>query len=282
VPRCLGTAGELERVLHDEAVDQVLFFPPLNDPALVGDLLDQCEAVGVPAAFAIDMLVRDRVTPRVISIYGEPFVAFESAPKAPEALAAKHTFDVLVAGVALVALLPLLLFVSLAILFTMGRPVIFAQERVGLFGRRFRMIKFRSMVRDAEHQREAVAGLNELQGPVFKARDDPRVTWIGRLLRRTSLDELPQLLNVLRGQMSLVGPRPLPVPEQQQMHGWQRRRLSMKPGITGLWQVSGRSDLGFEEWMRLDLKYVDEWSFRTDLWLLLKTIPHVLWGKGAR
>jgi len=155
------------------------------------------------------------------------------------------------------------------------------QPRAGLYGRSFRMVKFRSMVQGAEAQRETLGDSNEMSGPVFKIKADPRVTRLGRVLRKTSLDELPQLFNVLNGSMSLVGPRPLPLMEQRQIRGWQRRRLSMKPGITGLWQVSGRNDLDFEEWMLLDLEYIDDWSLGLDLSILLRTLPVVLFGRGA-
>jgi lipopolysaccharide/colanic/teichoic acid biosynthesis glycosyltransferase len=144
------------------------------------------------------------------------------------------------------------------------------------------MYKFRTMVRDAEAQKAQLASLNEMTGPVFKIAGDPRVTPLGRLLRRTSVDELPQLWNILTGSMSVVGPRPLPVEEQQAMRGWHRRRLTMKPGLTCLWQISGRNQIGFEEWMRLDLKYIDEWSPALDLAIILRTVPAVLFGRGAR
>jgi lipopolysaccharide/colanic/teichoic acid biosynthesis glycosyltransferase len=163
----------------------------------------------------------------------------------------------------------------------MGRPVIFAADRAGLNGRAFRMYKFRTMKLGAEADRAGLEAANEMSGPVFKIASDPRVTPLGRFLRKYSLDELPQLFNVLTGSMSLVGPRPLPVGEQEQIRGWQRRRLSMKPGVTGLWQVSGRSGINFEEWMALDLQYVDEWSLLLDLQVLLRTIPAVLVGRGA-
>jgi lipopolysaccharide/colanic/teichoic acid biosynthesis glycosyltransferase len=143
------------------------------------------------------------------------------------------------------------------------------------------MFKFRTMVRDAEAQRDALRDENMMAGPVFKVKNDPRVTRLGRFLRASSIDELPQLFNVLLGQMSLVGPRPLPRFEQEQIEGWHRRRLSMKPGITGLWQVSGRNEIAFDQWMKLDLEYVDGWSLREDLRLLLRTIPVLLHRRGA-
>ena len=279
--RC-GDLADLEQVLHDGAVDVVLFFPPHNHPGDVTAALLACETVGVPAEFSIDIVQPAQATPRVVSTYGRPFVSFDVAPKPPEQLALKHAFDFVSSGLGLLVLSPLLVLVALAILLTMGRPILFTQERAGLFGRRFRMLKFRTMARDAEAKQEALRERNEMSGPVFKLTGDPRVTKLGRLLRRSSIDELPQLLNVLGGSMSLVGPRPLPWREQQAMSGWHRRRLSMKPGLTGLWQVSGRNDVDFEQWMRLDLRYVDEWSLGRDAKILLKTIPTVLLGRGAK
>jgi lipopolysaccharide/colanic/teichoic acid biosynthesis glycosyltransferase len=160
-------------------------------------------------------------------------------------------------------------------------PVVFRQQRAGFHGRLFEMYKFRTMVEGAEQLRDRVAHLNEMGGPVFKASGDPRLTRVGRILRRLSLDELPQLVNVLKGEMSLVGPRPLPVYEASQIKGAQRRRLAMRPGMTGLWQVSGRNWIDFEGWMQLDLAYVDRWTLGLDLRILLRTIPVVLSGDGA-
>jgi lipopolysaccharide/colanic/teichoic acid biosynthesis glycosyltransferase len=194
----------------------------------------------------------------------------------------KHAFDWIVSLILLVLLSPVFLAISIAILVTMGRPVFFTQSRAGLYGRQFRMIKFRTMVADAEAKQTELQAQNEMTGPVFKVADDPRVTRLGRFLRKSSLDELPQLVNVFLGQMSLVGPRPLPIKEQQKIRGWHRRRLSMKPGITGIWQVSGRNNIDFEDWMKLDYRYVDDWSLRLDLVILMKTVPVVLLGKGAR
>jgi lipopolysaccharide/colanic/teichoic acid biosynthesis glycosyltransferase len=213
--------------------------------------------------------------------YGLPFVTLVHTERSTEALALKRVIDIVGATAALAALSPVLLFVAVSILATMGRPILFSQDRVGYHGRRFRMHKFRSMVNGAEQARDALSTQNEMDGPVFKISADPRITPFGRFIRKYSLDELPQLFNVLNGSMSLVGPRPLPVKEQQQISGPMRRRLSMKPGITGLWQVSGRSNLSFEEWMRLDLEYIDNFSLRLDLELLLRTVPVVLVGRGA-
>ena len=278
----LGDLAELERVLHDEQLDHVLFFPPYNRPVDVGPALAACEVVGVPAEFAVELLQRALAPPRVLDLYGRPFISFDPAPKPPERVALKHAFDWFAATLGLVVLSPLLVLVSLAILVTMGRPVFFTQTRAGLHGRLFRMIKFRTMVQDAEAKQAALASANEMTGPVFKVTRDPRVTRLGSFLRKTSIDELPLLVNVFLGQMSLVGPRPLPIKEQQGIRGWHRRRLSMKPGITGIWQVSGRNNIDFEEWMKLDQQYVDNWSLRLDLTILAKTVPAVLFRRGAR
>jgi exopolysaccharide biosynthesis polyprenyl glycosylphosphotransferase len=282
LPPLLGQAADLERQLHEQAVDRVLFFPPLNRPADAAEALVACETLGVPADFAIEVHSPYQAPPRLQTLYAQPFISLETAAKRPEALAIKHALDVLLAATGLLLLSPVLVLTSLAILVSMGRPVLFSQRRIGLHGRRFRMHKFRTMVKGAEQQRGELLEFNEMSGPVFKASDDPRVTRLGRLLRRTSIDELPQLLNVLRGEMSLVGPRPLPVGEQQEIRGWRRRRLSMKPGITGLWQVSGRAAIDdFNAWTTLDLAYIDQWSLWLDLKILLKTIPAVLTTRGA-
>jgi exopolysaccharide biosynthesis polyprenyl glycosylphosphotransferase len=277
----LGDVESLEEVLHDHAVDAVLFFPPFENPARSREALLCCETVGVPASFLVDP--HDlALHASVVSLEGKPFIRFEDRPRMPEAIALKHAFDFVVAALGLVLLAPVFAVVSLAILATMGRPVFFGQERAGLYGRHFRMWKFRTMVRDAEAHRAALEARNEMSGPVFKVTNDPRVTPLGAFLRKTSIDELPQLFNVLLGQMSLVGPRPLPVGEQQQIHGWHRRRLSMRPGITGPWQVSGRNNIDFEAWMKLDLEYIAQWSPNLDLRILGKTLPAVLLRRGAR
>ena len=281
-PHCLGQLSDLERVLQEEAVDHVLFFPPLHHPANVMAALDCCEQRGVPASFHVDLPRPTATMPRLMWRGRLPFFTFDVAPKSASRLAIKHGTDVLCAALGIILLGPLLGAIALMILVTMGRPVLFVQERAGLFGRRFRMLKFRTMERGAEAGQEALRARNELSGPVFKLSSDPRVTRLGWALRRSSLDELPQLINILLGQMSLVGPRPLPLDEQKAIKGWQRRRLSMKPGLTGLWQVSGRSGVDFDEWMRLDLDYIDRWTLGLDLLIVLQTIPAVLLGRGAR
>ena len=161
-------------------------------------------------------------------------------------------------------------------------PVFFTQERIGLNKRRFRLIKFRTMIADAEQQQAVLEPLNEASGPIFKIKNDPRITPLGRFLRRTSLDEIPQLFNVLQGDMSLVGPRPLPVRDYNGFNrDWHRRRFSVRPGISCLWQISGRSNLSFAKWMRLDMEYIDHWSFWLDLKILTLTLPAIIRKKGA-
>ena len=193
----------------------------------------------------------------------------------------KRLFDLGVGGFACLLLTPLFLLLALAIRIESPGPTLYVSTRLGRRARRFRFYKFRSMIRDAEAQRDRFLHLNEMDGPVFKIRDDPRVTRVGRLLRKTSLDELPQLISVLRGDMSLVGPRP-PIPaEVERYESWQRRRLSVTPGITCLWQVRGRNRISFQEWMKLDAEYIDTLSFTTDVRILCATIPAVLRGSGA-
>jgi lipopolysaccharide/colanic/teichoic acid biosynthesis glycosyltransferase len=196
-------------------------------------------------------------------------------------LAVKRTIDLVVSTVLLALLLPLLLLVALAIGVSSRGPILFRQRRMGRNGVLIGMFKFRSMRRDAHDGRDELAHLNEATGPVFKIRNDPRVTRVGRLIRRWSIDELPQLVNVLLGQMSLVGPRP-PLPEEYETYGSrERRRLSVKPGLTCIWQVSGRSEVDFETWVAMDLEYISSWSLALDLKLLAQTVPAVVRGRGA-
>jgi exopolysaccharide biosynthesis polyprenyl glycosylphosphotransferase len=195
--------------------------------------------------------------------------------------AAKRACDVLLSGLGLLLLAPFFAVVALAIKLTSRGPVIFRQERTGLRGRPFTLLKFRTMVADADQLLDTLREQNQADGPLFKLRHDPRVTRIGRILRRSSIDELPQLLNVLKGEMSLVGPRPPLASEVTLYEEWQLDRLEVRPGITGLWQVSGRSELSFEDYVRLDLFYVENWSIAYDLFILSKTVPLLVSARGA-
>lgn len=196
-------------------------------------------------------------------------------------LVAKRTMDIVVCTIGLAVLSPFLLLVAIAIKIDSRGPIFFRQVRVGRNHHPFHCLKFRSMTADAEKRKDEIAHLNEVDGPVFKIRNDPRVTRVGTWIRKGSIDELPQLINVLKGEMTLVGPRP-PIPaEVQQYEDWMLRRLSVTPGITCIWQISGRSNISFEQWMRMDLEYIDTCSVKQDISILLRTIPAVLFGRGA-
>jgi exopolysaccharide biosynthesis polyprenyl glycosylphosphotransferase len=196
-------------------------------------------------------------------------------------LVLKRMLDVVGSALGIVVSLPLMAVCALAIKLTSRGPIFFKQVRVGLHGRTFNMLKFRSMVVNAEAMKKSLADVNEVSGPVFKMKNDPRVTRIGRFIRKYSIDELPQLINVLRGDMSVVGPRP-PVPDEvAKYEPWQRRRLSVRPGLTCIWQVSGRNQISFEDWMVLDMQYIDHWSLARDFNLIFKTVPVVFTGRGA-
>jgi exopolysaccharide biosynthesis polyprenyl glycosylphosphotransferase len=214
---------------------------------------------------------------------GFPLLSFSTTPTNEALLFVRRILDVILAGFILVIFGPLVMLpAAILIKLTSSGPVLFKQTRCGLNGRQFVMYKFRSMVSNAEQLRVELEGLNEMDGPVFKSSRDPRITTVGKIIRRRSIDELPQIFNVLRGDMSLVGPRP-PLPaEVARYERWQRRRLSMKPGMTCLWQISGRNEVSFDDWMKLDLTYIDNWSLLLDLKILLKTVPVVLLGRGAK
>ena len=274
------SAKALRERLHQGGIHEVVL-PPGAPPAQVRPLVLAAEEVGVPVLVGVEELDLELARPRAVVIGSTLYHAYETVRPDQAALFVKALFDRLVAAAACVLLSPVLALIAVAIRLDSRGPVFFTQERGGLNGRPFRMLKFRTMRVGAESERETLMQQNELDGPVFKIRQDPRVTRMGRLLRRTSLDELPQLLNVLFGQMSLVGPRPLPLVETAQLHGSQRRRMSMAPGLTCLWQVSGRNEIGFDQWMALDLQYIDQWSLWLDLTILLKTVPVVLTGRGA-
>ncbi len=276
-----GEPDDLRRQLQKGGIDEV-FLPPRLPPERVRELVATCELVGVPVFVPIDEVDLALVPPRAQVVGRYLYLTYHPHARDRPALLVKGLLDRLGAALLLLLLLPLLLAVAALVKTSSPGPALFVQKRGGLRGRAFRMFKFRTMVENAEAQRAALQSRNEAEGPVFKLRDDPRLVPMGRFLRRTSIDELPQLLNVLLGDMSLVGPRPLPVSETEELTGAHRRRLSMKPGITGLWQVSGRSDIGFQDWMRLDLQYVDSWSVALDLAILLRTIPAVFTARGAR
>jgi exopolysaccharide biosynthesis polyprenyl glycosylphosphotransferase len=275
----LGTLDKLEEVLHSNVVDEVVVCLPFSQWTLIDTITRVCEEEGRIVRIPMDVLDRAISVGKVEDLDGTPVFSLVSGPDRAIALAAKRALDVVVSAVGLVVLSPLLLAIGLAIVLDDGRPVLFRQERVGLHGRPFRVVKFRSMRRDAEERKAELEHRNEIQGSAFKITDDPRVTRVGRFLRRTSLDELPQLINVLRGEMSLVGPRP-PLPGEVDGYDlWHRRRLSMKPGITGLWQVRARREPEFDRWVAADLEYIDRWSLWLDFKILARTIPAAVQGR---
>lgn len=276
----LNDISRLAIVLSEESFDIVI----LGDHEHPQQVIEVAEEQGVEVWYFADFISPLLSRPQFDEFGGRPVVVFSTIPHYEGKFLLKRLVDVFGAAALIGFLSPVFLICALAIRMESRGPVMFRQKRTGWRGRAFPMLKFRTMAADAETQKDELAHANEHDGPVFKAKDDPRVTRIGAILRRYSLDELPQLWNVLRGDMSLVGPRPLPVGETRRFERFRdRRRLSVLPGLTGLWQVSGRSDIrDFAEWVRLDLEYIDKWSLWLDLRILIKTIPVVLSGQGAR
>jgi exopolysaccharide biosynthesis polyprenyl glycosylphosphotransferase len=276
--------GELARLLHEKSINVVVLNLAVVDRVAASRVLDACAREGVEVVVrpGLSTLASSRLT--VDQFAGEAVFYYRAQSAPPSLLMIKQLIDYVGAALLLVALSPLLLVVALAVRLTSSGPVLFRQPRAGLNGRPFTMLKFRSMSAGAEKDQSALADRNEMSGPAFKLRDDPRVTPVGRLLRRHSLDELPQLWNVLRGEMSLVGPRPLPLEEVRRIDDdTHRRRLSVKPGLTCLWQISGRNEISdFTDWVRLDLAYIDNWSLWLDLKILAATVPVALFGRGGR
>jgi exopolysaccharide biosynthesis polyprenyl glycosylphosphotransferase len=274
--------ADLDDVLKGTPVDEVFIAgQPLRQAAEMQAAVRVCERLGMPFALPITGFRFDRARPLDAAIAADGYTHYVSLEPRQLERTAKRLFDIVAAGAAIIVLSPLLLTVGLLIKATSVGPVFFRQKRVGLHGRPFQMLKFRSMSVDAESQRAFLEAKNEQTGPVFKMKNDPRVTVVGRFIRKHSIDELPQLFDVLAGDMSVVGPRP-PLPaEVAKYESWQWRRLSVRPGLTCIWQVSGRNQISFEEWMKLDMQYIDHWSLAADLQLILRTIPVVLAGRGA-
>jgi exopolysaccharide biosynthesis polyprenyl glycosylphosphotransferase len=285
IPRLVQRHGDHGGQGEHGVIDEVLVAPAtrrLDDLRTLEHIFLGLEEQGIVMRLLVNFLPQSLSEVSFDEVGGMPMLTFSTAPRDELLLFVRRCADVLLALVLLVILSPVFAIVALFVKLTSAGPVLFRQPRCGLHGRPFTFLKFRSMQIDAEEMKSALAPFNEMDGPAFKMTNDPRVTPIGRFLRRTSLDELPQLWNILKGDMSFVGPRPAVIEEVRQYEPWQRRRLSMKPGLTCLWQVSGRNELTFEEWMRLDLEYIDNWSLWLDIKIALKTIPAVLRGRGAR
>jgi exopolysaccharide biosynthesis polyprenyl glycosylphosphotransferase len=278
----LGSVADLPRIFDKQIVDEIVFVLDRLSPEPLDRILELCSEQGIRIRLAADFFPAKVSKLSMEFLENVPLITFSSAPEHATSLLLKRILDVLVSAATLAVLLPFLAIIGLLVKLTSKGPAIYRQVRCGLYGRKFVLYKIRSMYEGAEDVLWEIRHLNEMAGPVFKMRNDPRVTPLGRFLRKTSVDELPQLWNVLKGDMSLVGPR-APIPEEVKAYTpWQRRRLSVKPGITCLWQVSGRNEIDFHEWMKLDLHYIDNWSLFLDFKILLQTFPVVLFGKGAR
>ncbi len=278
----LGTAKDLEHILCTVPVDEVFIAGNmLKHSAEMQAAIKLCENFGIPFALPAYHFRFDRARPIDDHAVSDGYLHFLTHAFRPHQMALKRLFDICSSAAALAVLSPLLVGVALGVKFTSRGPIFFRQKRVGLHGKPFNMLKFRSMVINAEELKAKLEAMNEQTGPVFKMKNDPRITRIGRFIRKYSIDELPQLINVLRGEMSVVGPRP-PIPSEVEKYAaWQRRRLSVRPGLTCIWQVSGRNQISFEDWMYLDMQYIDHWSLKNDINLILKTVPVVLTGSGA-
>lgn len=279
--RSLGTLDALDDVLAAERVDEVIIADPDFPEAQAVELVDSCHRRGVRVKIApstMELLIH-----RAEFVPGESVPLFELSPPVFEGVdfALKRAFDIVGASLLLIALSPLLLVLALAVRLSSRGPALFGSVRPGIGQQPFQCLKFRTMHTDAEQRLADLESLNEASGALFKIREDPRLTRVGRFLRRFSLDELPQLINVLRGEMSLVGPRPLPVRDFELLEDWHRKRYLVLPGMTGLWQVSGRSELDFDDLVRLDFIYLERWSLALDFAIIVKTLPAVLSRRGA-
>ena len=282
--KILGTIDDIPNIIHNHVVDEVLFVVPRSWLNKIEKIISYvCEVEGIKVSVAIDLFEHHLSKAKYSYLDTLPLLTFDSTPDELIQLLIKRLFDFFSSIIAILILSPVFLITAMIIKVSSKGPIFFRQQRCSLSGRRFTLYKFRTMVVDAELKLEELLAYNEMQGPVFKMENDPRLTKAGKFLRKFSIDELPQLWNVFRGDMSLVGPRP-PLPaEVDKYEPWQRRRLSMRPGITCLWQARGRNKINdFDEWMELDLEYIDNWSLWFDFKILLKTVPVVLFGIGAK
>lgn len=282
VEKVIGLLEDIPNILHEYAVDEVIFIVPRTWLSVIEKSLLACEIEGVRTSIAADFFNMNIARFVSSDIEGMPLLSFQTIIGEEWQLLLKRIFDIIISLAGIILALPISLAIAVMIKSMSQGSAVFKQVRSGLNGRKFIMYKFRTMVDGAEKMKDDLNSLNEMDGPVFKMKKDPRVIRFGVFLRRSSMDELPQLFNVLKGDMSIVGPRP-PIPSEVEKYEiWQRRRLSMKPGLTCLWQANGRNNTDFEKWMRLDLEYIDNWSLGLDFKIILKTIPAVLFSIGAK
>jgi exopolysaccharide biosynthesis polyprenyl glycosylphosphotransferase len=281
--KVLGSFEDMPEIVKQNVIDEALFIVPRSWLDKIEGIMQFCESVGLRVNLAADLYKLKFSKAKHTDIGGFPLLTFESTPDRFGYLFMKRLFDFFISGITLLCLSLFFLIIAVIIKTTSKGQVFYRQQRCSLYGRKFTLYKFRTMTVDAESKLKELIPFNEMNGPVFKMTNDPRITKAGKWLRRFSLDELPQLWNVFKGDMSLVGPRP-PIPDEvENYNDWQRRRLSMRPGITCLWQVSGRSKISdFNEWMKLDLDYINNWSLWLDIKILIRTIPVVLFGIGAK
>lgn len=281
--KLLGSLAEVDRLLQNEEIDEVFVALPVKSYyETIDRVITMCIDLGLLVRIPAESFESRFASANIDYLEDNAFLTLGPIKESTSGQITKRVVDTVASAIAIVALLPVFAVIAFAIKVDSRGPAFFVQERVGLGRRRFRMVKFRTMYSDAEERLKELEARNEVHGAAFKIRNDPRVTRIGRILRKLSLDELPQFFNVLVGDMSFVGPRPLPVRDFERFHEqWQKRRFSVKPGLTCLWQVHGRHEISFEHWMELDLQYIDNWSLKLDFEILLKTIPAVLRGSGA-
>jgi exopolysaccharide biosynthesis polyprenyl glycosylphosphotransferase len=279
--RVLGRLQDIPFIIHRKVIDRVIFVVPRLWLHRIDEAILACEKEGISTAISLDLYDLNFARTRQTDFSGFPLLEFETFSARQYELFIKRSIDICLSILALILFGPLILLTAVAVKLTSSGPIFFKQTRCGMNGRKFTLYKFRSMIVGAEMKMRELEKMNEMDGPVFKIKKDPRITPLGRILRKTSIDELPQLFNVLKGDMSIVGPRP-PLPVEVEMYEvWQRRRLSLKPGITCIWQVSGRNKISFERWMEMDLEYIDTWSLWIDFKILVRTVFVVLFGYGA-
>ena len=279
----LGKLEEFPNIIRNRIIDEVIIALPIKSQyKKIQGIIEKAEEQGIMVRYLSDLFNTKVAASRTETLDGFPVLEMAAGSQDDWRGLVKRALDVVLGSVLILLTFPLMLVAAIAVKLTSRGPVLFVQDRVGLNKRIFGVYKFRTMVTDAEKLQTELEVQNEMDAPVFKVKNDPRITKVGRWLRKISIDELPQLVNVLKGDMSLVGPRPLPVRDYEGFsQDWQRRRFSIRPGITCIWQISGRSDTSFDDWMKLDMEYIDNWSLSGDLKILFKTIPAVINGKGA-